>query len=60
MPKTLTALRLDPDLLDAMRRVKAQEGIPMAVQVDFACREWLKRKGVKVGGRRASPTKKGR
>ena len=58
MPKELTALRLDPELLDAMRRVKAREGIPMAVQVDFALRKWLSGKGaLKV--RTATKARKG-
>lgn len=45
MPKELTALRLDPELLAALRRVKAHDGIPIAVQVDFALRKWLTARG---------------
>ena len=35
-----------PELMEALRAVKAKEGIPVAVQVDFAVRAWLKKKGV--------------
>jgi hypothetical protein len=44
-PKTPTALRLDDDLLEAMRTVKATEGIPMTTQIEMAVREWLTKRG---------------
>jgi hypothetical protein len=47
-PKELTAFRVAPELMEAMREVKATKGIPIAVQVDFAVRDWLKLQGVKV------------
>ena len=47
-PKELTAFRMAPELMHAMRTVKDREGIPVAVQIDFAVRAWLKKKGVKV------------
>ena len=47
-PKELTAFRMAPEVMAALRAVKAAEGIPVAVQIDFAVREWLKRKGVQV------------
>ena len=45
-PKELTAFRMAPDVMAALRAVKAKEGIPVAVQIDFAVRAWLKKKGV--------------
>jgi len=51
-PKEFTAFRVAPELLEAMRAVKAREGVPMSVQVDFALREWLKAKGVHVKAER--------
>ena len=42
MAKELTALRLDADLLAALREVKAREGIPVTAQIEFAIRAWLK------------------
>jgi len=45
MAKELTALRLDADLLAAMRRVKAREGIPITTQIEFAARKWLTARG---------------
>ena len=56
--KELTAFRMDPEVMKALRVVKAREGIPFSVQIHFAIRAWLKRKGVKVGACRASSTKK--
>jgi hypothetical protein len=47
-PKQMTTIRLRPELLDRMREVKTREGIPIAVQVDFAVREWLERRGPTV------------
>lgn len=47
-PKTTTALRLDSDLLDAMRRVKATDGVPVTTQIEMAVRVWLKKRGVTV------------
>ena len=47
-PKELTAFRMAPELMKAMRAVKAKEGIPVAVQIDFAVRAWLKKKGITV------------
>jgi hypothetical protein len=37
-----------PEVMAALRSVRAKEGIPVAVQIDFAVREWLKKKGVTV------------
>lgn len=56
-PKELTAFRMAPDLMEALRAIKEREGIPVAVQIDFAVREWLKKRGVKTDRKRA-PTRK--
>jgi hypothetical protein len=47
-PKRTTALRLDEDLLEAMRSYKKVEGIPVTTQIERATREWLKRRGVTI------------
>ena len=47
-PKELTAFRIDPKLMDAMRRLKDRDGVPFSVQVDRALRAWLEQKGVPV------------
>ena len=44
MPKELTAFRVAPELMEALRRVKEREGIPIAVQVDFALRAYLQKR----------------
>ena len=48
MPKTFTAFRVAPELLEAMREIKTTDGVPMSVQVDFAVRAWLQARGVQV------------
>lgn len=58
MPKELTAFRIAPDTMAALRAIKAQEGLPIAVQVDFALRDWLKRKGVKLAAKPAPGRKR--
>jgi hypothetical protein len=54
-PKDKTALRLEQGLLDALREIRAEEGIPVTTQIEFAIRDWLKKKGapVKAQGKRA-------
>jgi hypothetical protein len=47
-PKELTAFRMAPEVMAAMRTVKEKEGIPIAVQIDFAVREWLTKRGVTI------------
>ena len=34
-------MRLDTELLAAMRAVKTREGIPVTTQIEFALRQWL-------------------
>ena len=58
-PKELTAFRMAPELMEALRAVKAKEGIPVAVQIDFAVREWLKKKGITIKtDRKSAQTRK--
>ena len=59
MPKAFTAFRVAPELLDAMREIKARDGVPMSVQVDFALRAWLQGRGVRLqSGAKRRPTRK--
>lgn len=44
-PKETTALRLDTDLLEAMRNVRDKDGIPVTTQIEMAVREWLVKRG---------------
>jgi hypothetical protein len=48
VPKAFTAFRVAPELLEAMREIKATDGVPMSVQVDFALRAWLQARGVQL------------
>jgi hypothetical protein len=59
-PKETTALRIDVDLLEAMRDVKDAEGIPVTTQIEMAVREWLKQRGiiVKKAERKRVPARK--
>ena len=58
MTKEATALRLDAALLAAMRRVRAQEGIPITTQIEFAVRAWLDAKGALPPPKRHTKEKK--
>lgn len=42
--KELTAFRVAPELMDALRQIKTTEGIPISTQVDFALRDWISKK----------------
>jgi uncharacterized protein (DUF4415 family) len=59
-PKQLTALRLDDDLIEAMRRLQERDGISFSEQMRRALRPWLESKGVieKVGRKRAVTRKR--
>jgi hypothetical protein len=45
-PKELTAFRMVPEVMEALREVTANEGIAVAVHIDFAVRDWLEWKDV--------------
>lgn len=47
-PKELTAFRMAPELMKAMRAVRDKEGIPVAVQIDKAVRAWFEKRGVTI------------
>jgi len=53
----MTAMRLDPHVLDAMRRYKALEGVPVVTQIEKAVTEWLAKRGIVVQ-KRTSGTRK--
>ena len=57
-PKEPTALRLDTTLLETMRRVKQQDGIPVTTQIEMAVREWLEKRGALKAGRKRASTRK--
>src|SRR5262249_23126981 len=59
-PKEMTALRLDPDVLRALREYKHREGVPVTVQIEKAVTEWLSKRGVvvKAASRRARTRRK--
>jgi hypothetical protein len=45
----MTAFRIEPEIMEGLRRVKDRDGVPLSVQVDRALRAWLEKKGVPVG-----------
>ena len=59
LAKQLTALRLDGDLLEAMRRLQERDGISFSEQMRRAIRPWLESKGViKKAERKRAATRK--
>jgi hypothetical protein len=60
-PKQPTALRIDVDLMNAMRDLKDQKGIPVTTQLEMAVRAWLKNEYgivVKKSERKRAATRK--
>ena len=58
-PKEKTALRLDIQLLKAMRSVREREGIPVTTQLEMAVRDWLTKRGtIAKSGRKRATTRK--
>ena len=56
MSKETAAFRLDITLLETMRRVKLEDGIPVTTQIEMAVREWLVKRGaLKSVDRRRAP-----
>lgn len=47
-PKKPYNVKLDPELIDALRGIKAREGIAESEQIRRGIRLWLKKKGVTV------------
>jgi hypothetical protein len=47
-PKELTAFRIEPDIMEGLRRVKHRDGIPLSVQVDRALSAWLESKRIRM------------
>jgi hypothetical protein len=45
--RTPTNIRIDPELLAAMRGIRDDEGIPVSVQIRKGIELWLARKGAK-------------
>lgn len=54
--KELTTFRMAPELMAAMRALREREGIPVAKQMDFAIRAWLKKRGEPIEDERAKPS----
>jgi len=52
MPKKLVALRLDPEQIEGLERVKARTGAPIAEQVRRAIVRWLATEDVKTERKR--------
>ena len=44
----MTAFRIEPEIMDGLRRVKDRDGVPFSIQVDRALRAWLEKKGVTI------------
>jgi len=55
-PKTAIALRLDPDIVEALRQIRERDGVPVTEQVTRALRAWIGQKGLgqKTGRKRAA------
>ena len=58
-PKMPYTLKIDPELLKALRTIKTRDGIAESEQIRRGIRLWLKQKGVTVeAGRKRAVTRK--
>ena len=57
-PKKLYTFAIDPDLAEALKRVKADDGIGESEQIRRALREWFERRGVMKSERKRGVTRK--
>jgi len=48
MPKQAYTLKIDPELLSALRAIKVRDGISESEQIRRGIQLWLKKKGVSV------------
>jgi hypothetical protein len=55
-PKKTVTLRLDTELLEAMRQVKDADGVPVTTQIEKAAREWLTKRGALKTAKRSART----
>lgn len=46
--RKLAVYRMEPELLDGLRKVKERDGLPITWQVRQAIRAWLDSKGIAV------------
>lgn len=61
MPRELTAFRLPPEQLEALRAIKERDGVPLTQQVQRALVLWIKSKGItenKTARKRAGTRKR--
>ena len=58
MRRELTAFYMDPDVLEALRRLKAETGAPIGETVRRAVRAWLEGRGHLKADRKRAATRK--
>jgi hypothetical protein len=54
----VTTFRLDDELLDAMQKLQARDGIAFSEQIRRALRPWLEGKGVLAKRKQQTPRKR--
>ena len=57
-PKKLYTFAIDPDLAEALKQVKADEGVAESEQIRRALRAWFQAKGVIKAERKRAATRK--
>jgi len=57
-PKKLYTFAIDPDLAEALKRVKAKDGIGESEQIRRALRAWLTKRGVMKTERKRPASRK--
>jgi hypothetical protein len=57
-PKQRFQILLEPDQLEALRRIETETGAPVGTQIRMAVERWLGEKGEKATKRRAATRRK--
>jgi len=58
MPRERYNFLIDPEQREALRFIKAREGVPESEQIRRAIDDWLKRKGILKSGRKRAALRK--
>jgi len=57
-PKKYYSFMIDPDLADALKRVKERDGIAESEQIRRAVRAWMQKRGVMKSERKRASTRR--
>jgi hypothetical protein len=57
-PKTRFQILLEPEQLDALRKIQTQTGAPVASQIRHAVEQWIAKRGERKASRRRATSRR--